>query len=154
MKILKKVVLFFLLSLSVLASHSPNRVNSKEAKVKEIERQIEELELKRKNLENLRATFLKSNDENRPKVGLVLSGGGAKGAAHIGVLRVLEKYGIPVDYVVGTSAGSIIAAMYSVGYTPDEIEKTVTDLQFYELFRNASDRDLEGIVQKTRSNKY
>ncbi|MGL5174829.1 MAG: patatin-like phospholipase family protein, partial [Cetobacterium sp.] len=154
MKVLKKIVLFFLISLSIFASHSPNRVNSKEAKVKEIERQIEELELKRKNLENLKATFLKSNDENRPKVGLVLSGGGAKGAAHIGVLRVLEKYQIPVDYVVGTSAGSIIAAMYSVGYTPDEIEKTVTDLQFYELFRNASNRDLEGIVQKTQSNKY
>ncbi|MGL5702074.1 MAG: patatin-like phospholipase family protein, partial [Cetobacterium sp.] len=154
MKFLKKIVLFYLLSLSIFASHLPNRVNSKEAKVKEIERQIEELELKRKNLENLKATFLKTTDENRPKVGLVLSGGGAKGAAHIGVLRVIEKYGIPVDYVVGTSAGSIIAAMYSVGYTPDEIEKTVTDLQFYELFRNASNRDLESIVQKTQSNKY
>ena len=154
MKFLKKIVLFYLLSLSIFASHLPNRVNSKEAKVKEIERQIEELELKRKNLENLKATFLKTTDENRPKVGLVLSGGGAKGAAHIGVLRVIEKYGIPVDYVVGTSAGSIIAAMYSVGYTPGEIEKTVTDLQFYELFRNASNRDLESIVQKTQSNKY
>ncbi|MGL4867237.1 MAG: patatin-like phospholipase family protein [Cetobacterium sp.] len=156
MKFFKRLVLFLILSLTIFANHnpSPTRVNSKEDKIKEIEKQLEELDLKRKNLENLKTVFLKSPKNERPKVGLVLSGGGAKGAAHIGVLKTLEKYNIPIDYVVGTSAGSIIAAMYSVGYTPEEIEKTVTELQFFELFRNASNRDLEGIVQKTQSNKY
>ena len=152
---LKKIALFLILCLSLFANEeAANRVNSTEEKIKEIERQMEELDLKRKNLEALKQTFIKNKNVARPKVGLVLSGGGAKGAAHIGVLKTLEKYQIPVDYIVGTSAGSIIAAMYAVGYTPDEIEKTVTDLQFYELFKNSSNRDLEGIVQKTQSNKY
>ncbi|MGL5053916.1 MAG: patatin-like phospholipase family protein, partial [Cetobacterium sp.] len=156
MKFTNKVIIFLMLSISIFATHnpSPTRVNSKEDKVREIEKQLEELDLKRKNLENLKTIFSKTEENSRPKVGLVLSGGGAKGAAHIGVLKTLEKYKIPIDYIVGTSAGSIIAAMYSVGYTPEEIEKTVTELQFFELFKNASNRDLEGIVQKTQSNKY
>ena len=61
----------------------------------------------------------------RPKIGLALGGGGARGAAHIGVLRVLEKENIPIDYLVGTSAGAFIAALYSGGMSPDELEKLV-----------------------------
>lgn len=52
----------------------------------------------------------------RKKVGLVLSGGGAKGAAHIGVLKVLEEAGIPIDYIAGTSMGSIVGGLYAIGY--------------------------------------
>lgn len=55
------------------------------------------------------------------KVGLVLSGGGAKGLAHIGVLKAFEENGIPIDYITGTSMGSIIGALYSCGYTTDEM---------------------------------
>lgn len=55
------------------------------------------------------------------KVGLVLSGGGAKGAAHIGVIKALEENGIPIDYVTGTSIGSIVGSLYAMGYTPDEM---------------------------------
>jgi len=61
----------------------------------------------------------------RPKVGLVLSGGGAKGFAHIGVLKVLEELGIPIDYITGTSMGSIIGGFYSMGYSAEEIEKMI-----------------------------
>ncbi len=61
----------------------------------------------------------------RPKIGLALGGGGARGAAHIGVLRVLEKENIPIDYLVGTSAGAVTAALYSGGVSLDEIEKYV-----------------------------
>lgn len=61
----------------------------------------------------------------RPKVGLALGGGGARGAAHIGVLRVLEKENIPIDYLVGTSAGALIAALYSGGINPDGLEEHV-----------------------------
>lgn len=151
---LKKIILFLILSLSIFATeNSANRVNTLEERVKEVERQIKDLESKRKELEMLKQAFKNNKNVERPKIGLVLSGGGAKGAAHIGVLKTLEKYQIPIDYIVGTSAGSIIAAMYSVGYTPDEIEKTITDLRFYELFRNSSNRSLEGIIQKTQ-NKY
>jgi NTE family protein len=57
------------------------------------------------------------------KVGLVLSGGGSKGLAHIGVLKALEENGIPVDYIAGTSIGAIIGGLYAAGYSPDSIEK-------------------------------
>ncbi|MCF0167118.1 MAG: patatin-like phospholipase family protein [Bacteroidales bacterium] len=58
----------------------------------------------------------------RPKVGLVLCGGGAKGAAHVGVLKVLEENGIPIDYIAGTSMGSIVGGLYSVGYTAAQLD--------------------------------
>ncbi len=61
----------------------------------------------------------------RPKVGLALGGGGARGAAHIGVLKVLERENIPIDYLVGTSAGALIAALYSGGVCPSELERYV-----------------------------
>jgi len=60
------------------------------------------------------------------KVGLVLSGGGAKGVAHIGVIRALEENGVPIDYVTGTSMGAIIGALYATGYSPDEMEEIVS----------------------------
>ncbi|MGL5391262.1 MAG: patatin-like phospholipase family protein, partial [Shewanella sp.] len=58
----------------------------------------------------------------RPKIGVVLSGGGAKGAAHVGVLKVLEELRIPVDYIAGTSIGAYVAGMYALGYSADEVE--------------------------------
>lgn len=64
------------------------------------------------------------------KVGLVLSGGGAKGAAHIGVLKVLEENDIPIDYITGTSMGAIIGAFYAAGYSPDTIESMILDENF------------------------
>ena len=155
MKIINKLIVFLFFSLASFASTLPNtRVNSTESKILEIEKEIAELNLKKKTLENLKATFIRNKSVERPKIGLVLSGGGAKGAAHIGVLRTLEKYNIPIDYIVGTSAGSIIAAMYSVGYKPDDIEKIINQLRFNELFDNSSNRNLEEIIQKTNSNKY
>lgn len=63
----------------------------------------------------------------RPKVAVVLSGGGAKGFCHVGVLKVLEKEGIPIDIVVGTSIGSIVGGMYAIGYTPEQIEQFCRD---------------------------
>lgn len=58
----------------------------------------------------------------RQTVGLVLSGGGAKGMTHIGVIRALEENNIPIDYIAGTSIGAIIGALYAMGYSPDEME--------------------------------
>lgn len=65
--------------------------------------------------------LLSSINLNAQKVGLVLSGGGAKGAAHIGVIKALEENNIPIDYVTGTSIGAIIGSLYAMGYTPDEM---------------------------------
>lgn len=64
------------------------------------------------------------------KVALVLSGGGAKGAAHIGVIRALEENQIPIDYVAGTSIGAIIGGLYAAGWSPDEMEKLITSDDF------------------------
>ncbi len=61
------------------------------------------------------------------KVGLVLSGGGAKGVVHIGALRALEENNIPIDYITGTSIGAIVGALYASGYSPDEIEKLINN---------------------------
>jgi NTE family protein len=64
------------------------------------------------------------------KVGLVLSGGGAKGLAHIGVIKALEENHIPIDYITGTSMGAIIGSLYAAGYTPDEMIAIVTNPEF------------------------
>ncbi len=64
------------------------------------------------------------------KVGLVLSGGGAKGAAHIGVIKALEENGIPIDYVAGTSMGAIIGSLYAMGYTPEEMLQLILSKEF------------------------
>lgn len=65
------------------------------------------------------------------KVGLVLSGGGAKGMAHIGVIRILEENHIPIDYIAGTSIGAIVGGLYAAGYTPDEMEELFKSDEFY-----------------------
>lgn len=64
------------------------------------------------------------------KVGLVLSGGGAKGLTHIGIIRALEENNIPIDYVTGTSMGAIIGSLYAMGYSPDDMEKLIRSEDF------------------------
>ncbi len=79
---------------------------------------------------------LLAQQKERPKIGLVLSGGGAKGMAHIGVLKVLEEAGITPDYISGTSMGSIIGGLYAVGYSADEIYELVTTKNWDNLLTN------------------
>ena len=76
----------------------------------------------------------------RPKVGVVLGGGGAKGAAHIGVLKYIEEIGIPVDYVAGTSMGSIIGGLYAMGYSPEELSRLIANMNWSEYVGNTIDR--------------
>ena len=59
----------------------------------------------------------------RPRIGLTLSGGGAKGLAHIGILKAIDSAGLKIDYITGTSMGSIIGSLYAIGYSADTIEK-------------------------------
>ena len=86
----------------------------------------------------------------RPKVGLVLSGGGAKGAAHIGVLKYIEEAGIPIDYIAGTSMGSIVGGMYALGYTSDEILDIISDVDWDRLISNKVDRQEISYDSKSR----
>ena len=76
----------------------------------------------------------------RLKVGVVLGGGGAKGASHIGVLKYIEEMGIPVDYVAGTSMGSIIGGFYALGYSPDELTELISGMDWSEYIGNKIDR--------------
>ena len=73
---------------------------------------------------------------SRPKVGVVLSGGGAKGFAHIGALRVIEEAGVPIDYIAGTSMGSIIGGLYAVGYNPDMMQKLCTEQNWNMIIKD------------------
>ena len=70
----------------------------------------------------------------RPKIGLALSGGGARGAAHIGVLKVLEENRIPIDYIAGTSMGAIVGGLYASGMSPDELETLISRIDWLDAF--------------------
>lgn len=72
--------------------------------------------------------------KKRKKIGIALSGGGAKGSVHIGVLKALKKANIPIDFIAGTSVGAIIGAAYASGLEPEEIEKAVLNLDWNYLF--------------------
>ncbi len=77
---------------------------------------------------------------NAQKVGLVMSGGGARGLAHIGVIKMLEENNIPIDYVAGTSMGAIVAALYSMGYTPDEMVEIMKTKDFQRWYTGTMDQ--------------
>lgn len=83
-------------------------------------------------------------------VGLVMSGGGARGLAHIGVIKALEENNIPIDYVTGTSMGAIVAALYSMGYTPDEMIEIMKSDDFQRWYTGTMDQDYMFFFKKNR----
>lgn len=89
---------------------------------------------------------------NAQKVGLVLSGGGAKGLAHIGIVKALEENGIPIDYITGTSMGGIVGAMYAAGYSPDQIEKIALSTDFQDWVGGRYSSDFSFFFQKKTTN--
>ena len=82
------------------------------------------------------------NHGHRPRIGLVLSGGGARGAAHIGVLKVLDALRVPVDVVVGTSMGSLVGGSFAAGLSPEELEQRVTHADWDALFNDDPPRGI------------
>jgi NTE family protein len=93
-------------------------------------------------------------DKNRPKVGLALSGGGARGLAHIGVLRALEEKQIPIDYIAGTSMGSIIGGLYATGMNTDDLEWVVNSVDWDRVFRPSVERDKKNYREKQEEKDY
>ena len=81
-----------------------------------------------------RAQEQKDKEKQRPRIGLVLGGGGARGAAHVGILKVIEQERIPIDYVVGTSMGAIVGGAYASGMSPAEIENTLNSVDWKDIF--------------------
>ena len=100
------------------------------------------------------ATTLVSAQTNHPKVGLVLSGGGAKGLAHIGVLKVLEEEGIRPDYIAGTSMGSIIGGLYAIGYNSTELDSIVKNIDWARLLSDDIPLSYVSSHEKKEYNRY
>lgn len=94
-------------------------------------------------------SIIDSTRKDRPKVGLVLSGGGAKGYAHIGALKELNKLGIEFDYISGTSMGSIVGGLYAIGYSPEYIEHLVQSQDWNSLLLDKIDRRQLSLDQKS-----
>ena len=90
----------------------------------------------------------------RPKVAVVLSGGGAKGTAHIGALKVIEEAGIPIDYVVGTSMGAIVGGLYSIGYTPQQLDSMVNAQNWKFLLSDAPNPKDVLLDDRLKSERY
>ncbi|QCK16750.1 patatin-like phospholipase family protein [Mangrovivirga cuniculi] len=94
------------------------------------------------------------SQENRPKIGLVLSGGGAKGIAHIGVLKAMEEAGLTPDYITGTSMGSIIGGLYSIGYSADELAEIAKTADWEYLLSNKIPLDRVTFEEKFYYGRY
>ena len=90
----------------------------------------------------------------RPRIGLVLAGGGAKGGAHVGVLKVLEELHVPVDCIAGTSMGALIGGGYAAGIPADELEKFLVGIDWKKVVGSQGRRDLEPIEQKRSGPTY
>ncbi|MCF7824946.1 MAG: patatin-like phospholipase family protein [Candidatus Marinimicrobia bacterium] len=93
-------------------------------------------------------------DKPRPKIGLVLSGGGARGFAHIGTLRMIDSLKIPIDYIAGTSMGGIVGALYAIGYDAVEIENIVRAVDWEQMLTDDPPRDLLPYIEKWDDGLY
>ena len=96
----------------------------------------------------------KSEVEQRPKVALVLAGGGAKGAAHIGVLKALEELKVPIDIITGTSMGAFIGGLYATGMSADEIESFIDTVDWNGGYRDRVDRSERRVQDKEYEDRY
>ena len=92
--------------------------------------------------------------ESTPKIGLVLSGGGAKGLAHIGVLKVIDSLGVKVDYIAGTSMGAIIGGLYASGYSGNQLDSVFHEIDFDKLINDDLPRASKAIFERDNSEKY
>ena len=98
--------------------------------------------------------FSLHSQEQRKKVGVVLSGGGAKGMAHIKALKVIEEAGIPIDYIAGTSMGDIVGGLYAIGYTTEQLDSMVRKQDWTFLLSDRIKRSAMSLTDRERSEKY
>ena len=89
-----------------------------------------------------------TSDNQRPTIGLALSGGGARGLAHIGALKVIEELGIPIDFIAGTSMGSVVGALYAAGLSPGEIERAMLAMDWVDIFDDRPHRSEQSFRRK------
>jgi len=90
----------------------------------------------------------------QPKIGLVLSGGGAKGLAHIGVLKVIEEAGVKIDYIGGTSMGAIIGGLYASGYTATQLDSIFNNTDYDAVIQDFIPRSSKNFYEKANDERY
>jgi len=95
-----------------------------------------------------------SAQNHRPKVAVVLSGGGAKGVAHVRALKVIEEAGIPIDIVVGTSMGSLVGGLYASGYTTHQLDSIVAHMNWMDILMDKVDRNERSLAVKQKTENY
>ena len=121
-----------------------------DVEIEKMEEQIKNLQDKIENTKKLKS----AKDNKNLKVALVLSGGGVKGYAHLGVLRVLERENIKIDYITGTSIGAFVGTLYSIGYSVDEIEKFLDDVNVSNFLETMADNTNLSLEKKESLKKY
>jgi NTE family protein len=94
------------------------------------------------------------SEKKQPKIGLVLSGGGAKGLAHIGVLRAIEEAGVKIDYIAGTSMGAIIGGLYASGYNAKQLDSIFKNIDAELIIQDKIDRDFKNFYEKKIDDRY
>ena len=92
--------------------------------------------------------------KQRPKIGLTLSGGGAKGLAHIGILKAIDSAGLQIDYVTGTSMGAIVGSLYAIGYSGDSILQIARNMDWNVLLSNRSSLQAFIMEEKNEYGRY
>ncbi|MFB6318287.1 patatin-like phospholipase family protein [Saccharicrinis sp. FJH54] len=102
----------------------------------------------------IQINFSTAEAENEKKIGLALSGGGAKGFAHIGAIKALEELKIPIDYISGTSIGSIVGGMYAIGYKPDEMMKLINEQDWEFILSDKMIRNQMPFFEKEEMDRY
>ena len=149
---MKKIffLIYIFLNLSLAYSENIELKSREDVEIENLESQIKVLEEKIQTIKKLK----NDKDKNNLKVALVLSGGGAKGYAHLGVLRVLEKENIKIDYIAGTSIGALVGTLYSIGYSIDEIEKVLDNLNIENFLESGSDLTGLDLDKKETLKKY
>ena len=149
---MKKIffLIYIFLNFSLAYSKNIELKSREDVEIENLESQIKVLEDKIQTIKKLK----NDKDRNDLKVALVLSGGGAKGYAHLGVLRVLEKENIKIDYIAGTSIGALVGTLYSIGYSIDEIEKVLDNLNIESFLESGSDLTGLDLDKKETLKKY
>ena len=149
---MKKIIfLTYIFLIFNLAYAEEIQLKTKEdVEIEKMEEQIKNLQDKIENTKKLKS----AKDNKNLKVALVLSGGGVKGYAHLGVLRVLERENIKIDYITGTSIGAFVGTLYSIGYSVDEIEKFLDDVNVSNFLETIADNTNLSLEKKESLKKY
>ena len=158
----KKIILFFVLAQFFcfknfsldFSSNDENPYMEKKNTEKQFLFPVQSTDKSFKTYPTTEEIILNAHKENRKSVALVLSGGGAKGFGQTGLLKELERAGIPVDMVIGSSAGALIGGFYAAGYRPEEIEEIALEMDWPELFSDESRNLYETYSKTTHNDRY